>query len=242
MAGTQHRGARGPGVIAVLIPAHNEARRIGRCLASVTAARQHPDLRGEQVQVFVALDRCTDGTARIVVDHGAWAVHPTLPGVGTARAAAAEAALAAGARWLAHTDADTRVPPHWLAAQLACDAAVFCGPVRVSRWRGYCDATRRAFECWERAEDGHPHVHGANLGCSAEAYRCVGGYAALATGEDVDLVRRAEAQGLRIARLADPCVTTSARRQARAPDGFSHFLATLEASVLAAGVQAADSP
>lgn len=222
-------------MIAVLVPAHNEARRIGACLRAIAAAALHPAMQTHEVEVFVALDRCTDATADIVARMGAHAVIPEAPGVGAARAAAAAAALQRGATWLAHTDADTRVPRHWLAAQMACGADVFCGPVRVSRWRGYCEATRRAFELWERAEDGHPHVHGANLGCSAAAYLALGGMAAHVTGEDVDFVRRAEAMGLDIARRGDPCVLTSARRNARAPAGFSHFLAALETSVGPAG-------
>lgn len=220
-------------MIAVLVPAHNEARRIGACLSSIATAARYAGLEGESVTVFVALDRCTDATARIVAAHGACAVVPALPGVGAARAAAAQAALDHGARWLAHTDADTRVPAHWLAGQLAADAEVFCGPVRVNRWQGYCEATRLAFERWEPAEDDHPHVHGANLGCSATAYRAVGGFLSQATGEDVDFVRRAERAGLSIARRAEPCVLTSARRRARAPHGFSQFIAELEAAVLA---------
>lgn len=216
-------------MIAVLIPARDEARRIGACLQSIRAASRHPGLAGEAVSVFVALDRCRDGTAAIAEACLATTV-ACASGVGAARAAAAEAALARGARWLACTDADTRVPAHWLAAQLSCGAPVFCGPVRVASWRGYRAATRRAFECWESPVDGHPHVHGANLGCSAAAYRAVGGFAPLATGEDVALVGRMVAAGLAVARRGDPCVLTSARRNARAAHGFSGFLAALDTS------------
>ena len=217
-------------MIAVLIPAHNEARRISHCLRSVRAAAEHPTLRGEAVEIFVALDRCSDATADIAARWNAITVC-TPAGVGAARAAAANAALARGARWLASTDADTRVPTHWLAGQLHCGADVFCGTVRVTHWRGYCAATRRAFEHWEPALDEHPHVHGANLGCSADAYRTVGGFTALHSGEDVALIRQLAAAGIPIARRGDPSVTTSARRTARAIGGFSHFLAALEASI-----------
>jgi glycosyltransferase involved in cell wall biosynthesis len=56
-------------VIAVLIPAHNEEQLIGACLRSVALAARCAGLRGEAVQVFVALDRCSDGTAGIVAAH-----------------------------------------------------------------------------------------------------------------------------------------------------------------------------
>jgi hypothetical protein len=50
--------------------------------------------------------------------------------------------------------------------------------------------------------DGHGHVHGANMGFRAGSYWRVGGFAALASGEDVDLVARFESAGLRIVRDA----------------------------------------
>ena len=39
--------------------------------------------------------------------------------VGEARALGSELALAAGANWLAFTDAETQVAPNWISAQLA---------------------------------------------------------------------------------------------------------------------------
>ena len=58
-------------MIGVLVPAHNEEALIGRCLRSIRQAARHPALRGEPVQVVVALDRCRDGTARVAAEHGA---------------------------------------------------------------------------------------------------------------------------------------------------------------------------
>ena len=78
-------------------------------------------------------------------------------------------------------------------------------------------------------------MHGANLGLSAAAYRAVGGFPALSTGEDVALVEALAGSGARIAWLARPVVATSARRSARAPHGFSSFLRALEREVLGAG-------
>lgn len=222
-------------MIAVIVPAHDEADAIGGCLASLMAAAAHPGLRGEAVQVVVALDDCTDGTAAICAAHGVSVVTVGARCVGVARAAAVEVALAADARWIASTDADTHVPPDWLYAQLQCGADAFCGVVTVAQWQDYPPAVRLAFGGHEHACDGHPHVHGANIGFSAAAYRAAGGFSALRTGEDVALVDAMARSGARIARLASPGVVTSARRSARAPQGFSAFLKALEREVMGVG-------
>ncbi|PRC55729.1 glycosyl transferase, partial [Mycobacterium sp. ITM-2017-0098] len=74
---------------------------------------------------------------------------------------------------------------------------------------------------------GHHHVHGANMGFRAEAYWQVGGFRALRTGEDVELVERFEAAGLSICRDRNLCVATSDRREGRAPGGFAQHLRNL---------------
>jgi len=218
-------------VIAVLIPAHDEELLIGACLRSVALAAQCAGLRGEAVQVFVALDRCSDGTAGIVAAHGAQAIVLQSGNVGSARAAAAEAALAAGARWLACTDADSVVPANWLSAQLDCASDAFCGIVTVGDWDDYGSALRDAYRAGECRRDDHPHVHGANLGLSADLYRRCGGFLPLAAHEDVALVEAMVRVQARIARRAQPVVVTSARRVARARGGFSDYLKQMERSL-----------
>lgn len=218
-------------MIAVLIPAHNEAARIGACLASVLAAAASADLRGEEVRVVVALDRCTDGTAAIVARAGVTAVALDAGNVGRARAAAAAVAIRAGARWLATTDADSLVPGDWLAAQLAHGCDAFCGIVTVRDWEDYGPAVREAFAAGECRHDGHPHVHGANLGLSAQMYARCGGFRPLPAHEDVALVDALVAAGARIARMATPAVVTSARRAGRAQGGFADYLLAMERRV-----------
>lgn len=222
-------------MIGVIVPAHDEAHVIGRCLASIAVAAADPRLRGEEVLVVVALDACTDATAAVCREQGAATVTVDARCVGSARSAAATAALARGARWIACTDADTAVPPDWLSRQLECGADVFCGVVEVIDWLDYPEGVRSAFSTREVARDGHRHVHGANLGMRAEAYLAVGGFAALGSGEDVALVEALVQSGAHIAWLAQPVVTTSARRSARAPHGFSAFLRALEREVMGTG-------
>src|SRR5699024_7601881 len=75
---------------------------------------------------------------------------------------------------------------------------------------------------------GHRHIHGANIGISARAYRQLGGFDPLPVHEDVQLVRRAQAAGLTVAWSTAAPVMTSARRTARAPGGFAGHLAATE--------------
>ncbi|HEY0178554.1 MAG TPA: glycosyltransferase, partial [Dokdonella sp.] len=194
------------------------------CLASVSAAARHPGLRDEPVLVVVALDRCRDGTARIASAFGARTVTLRHGNAGSARRLAADVAIAQGARWLASTDADSTVPHDWLQGQLACDADAFCGMVRVEDWAGYPPRVARRYRELNPVRDGHPHVHGANLGCDASWYLRCGGFAPLPAHEDVALVDALARAGARIARRAAPVVTTSARPRGRAPDGFAGYL------------------
>ncbi|MET0332609.1 MAG: glycosyltransferase family 2 protein [Dyella sp.] len=218
-------------MIGVIIPAHNEEALIGRCLASVQAAAQWPALHGEEVRIFVALDRCSDGTAGIVHEMGATPVEVRHANVGHARASAAAAAVAAGARWLACTDADSRVPCDWLSAQTSTGYDAFCGVIDVDDWEDYDASVARAFRGAGAPVDGHPHVHGANLGISTPWYARCGGFQRLPAHEDVAIVQALHALGATIARHARPVVLTSARRIARAPAGFSRYLGQLEAQV-----------
>ena len=104
--------------------------------------------------------------------------------------------------------------------------------VRVPAWRHYtAEVARRYLHRYRSKGPGHNHIHGANMGFRADAYWHVGGFRALATREDVELVERFEAAGLRIHRDASLSVATSDRRDGRAPAGFAHHLRGLSASM-----------
>lgn len=214
-------------MIAVIVPAHNEEAHIGACLRSLAAASACPDLMGEAVLLIVVLDDCSDGTQGIAAALGARTVECQARNVGTARAMGAQLALAAGARWLAFTDADSEVSPNWIAQQLCQQADAVCGTVQVRDWDTHGEAVRAQFDALYQDRDGHRHIHGANLGLTAQAYNEVGGFEPLATGEDVALVQRLQECGLSIAWTATTRVTTSARKQFRAPAGFGATLLQL---------------
>jgi hypothetical protein len=104
------------------------------------------------------------------------------------------------------------------------------GTIRVADWSGRHPGARSLFRRRYGGETGpHSHVHGANLGFSAAAYLRAGGVPDLTTGEDRALVAALEAAGSRVLRTRALTVVTSARREARAPHGFSDYLAGLDA-------------
>lgn len=211
-------------MIAAIVPACNEEDTIGACLRSLATASRCPRLAGETTLLVVALDTCTDATEQIARSVGAAVTVLQGRNVGMARSAGARLALAAGARWLSFTDADSMVAPSWFSAQLAQSADAVCGTVAVLDWGAYGARMREHFDATYTDADGHRHIHGANLGVSAEAYRRAGGFPPLTSSEDVALVRALHDSGASIAWSAAPRVLTSARRKFRAPGGFGATL------------------
>jgi cellulose synthase/poly-beta-1,6-N-acetylglucosamine synthase-like glycosyltransferase len=223
--------------VAVIVPAANEEHRIARCLASIDTAARHLARRapGLRVTVIVTLDSCRDGTAAIcAMFPGVTTVTITSQNVGAARQAGTQAALSrragpADELWLASTDADSAVPAGWLTAMVAAagrGASLVLGTVLPGP--DLSPAARAQWLARHDLRDGHPHVHGANLGIRADAYLALGGWRPLVTGEDADLARRAAAAGwLSITRTAAIPVITSTRRVGRAPRGFSSYLRAL---------------
>jgi glycosyltransferase involved in cell wall biosynthesis len=218
-------------MIGIVIPAHNEEASLARCLRSILAAARDPALAGEAVRTVVVLDDCTDRSAEIARHYGVETLALQARNVGVARAAGAQRLLEAGARWLAFTDADSRVSPGWLKAQLSLDADAVCGSICVDDWTAHSPDVRDYFRRTYMDADGHRHVHGANLGVSAQAYLRAGGFAPLACSEDVALVEQLEATGARIVWSAAPRVVTSARRAARARGGFGDTLCAWAAAL-----------
>lgn len=215
-------------MIGIVVPAHNEEKLIEACLQSLNMAAVHPALQGEPVEIIVVLDSCDDRTGHLARSLGAKTLDIQARNVGLARQLGAQAMLATGARWLSFTDADSVVGPDWLVAQLAENADAVCGTVEVIDWEIYGVRMARHFELTYEDADGHHHIHGANLGVSADAYRTAGGFLNLETSEDCALVEALESTGARIAWSRKPRVTTSARPSFRAPGGFGATLERIE--------------
>lgn len=221
--------------VGVVVPAHNEEDLLPACLAAVLQAAD--ELEPMPVRVIVVADACTDKTAQLARDSGATVVTISTRSVGAARQAGMHAALQLlrhldpAEVWLATTDADTVVPPGWLSRQLryaeqGWDAVI--GTVTVTDWTEHGPAVQARFQQrYCSAGGSHPHVHGANLGFTASAYRAAGGFGLRRTAEDHALAEALDLTSRRVLRTTQVNVVTSARRHARAPQGFSHLLSTL---------------
>jgi GT2 family glycosyltransferase len=142
--------------------------------------------------------------------------------------------------WLAVTDADSVVPPNWLTAALALADAETADLVVGTVLPGP-ELTPVARDAWlavHDLRDGHRHVHGANLGVRASSLDALGGWAPLSTGEDVDLVRRADLAAMTVVRTGAIAVHTSARLQSRITLGFAGYLRDMDdASVVNVGTE-----
>jgi glycosyltransferase involved in cell wall biosynthesis len=219
-------------MIAIIVPAHNEEDFLDDCITSLIAAAGHQALMGEPVEILIMLDDCTDNSAQIARAHGVLAVTCEHRNVGMTRAAGARLMLERGARWLAFTDADTVVPPGWLAQQIALSADAVCGIVHVADWSEHPPHVRIHYEAHYRPVEDHRHIHGANLGVSSIAYVRAGGFRALAAHEDVHLVQDLERCGAQIVWTARNSVITSARKVCRCREGFGDYLNSLATSSL----------
>lgn len=234
--------------VTVVVPARDEERRIDAC---VDALAVQEGVEPEQYEVVVVLDACEDGTAAALeAAAGRWpelrlqAIAGPGRGAGCARALGMDVGCArlesvgAGEGLLASTDADTRVPPDWLARQLealaagaeavggrivldAAEAATL--PAAVIE-RREAELRQRTAAATARGPSDHAHFSGASLGLTPRAYRLVGGMAELESLEDEELEERLAAAGVAIHRPASIWVTTAARTDGRAERGLARDL------------------
>ncbi len=239
--------------VLVVVPARNEGARVGACLDSLAtaAAALEQSSRSCPVTVVVVLDGCTDRTAEVVASrpwahsrqvdlgvvgavrrHGVQAGTGLLTGpddgVGTARPPLDRV-------WLAHTDADSRVPPDWLTGQVAL-AETGIDLVLGSVEPDAAELSPQQWHRWQRAHrlvEGHGAVHGANLGMRLSAYEAVGGFATLAVHEDIDLTSRLRRSGVRWVSTDLTRVRTSGRARGRLAGGFADYLSALEVAAVA---------
>ena len=228
----------------VVVPARNEEQLLPRCLDSIAVAVSLLRDRQPQiaVSVCVVLDGCTDRSEALVRRRPAVrALTIDSRSAGAARRHGLDDVARRTPRrsrhttWVANTDADTVVPPHWLAGQVALAETgiqLVVGTVVPNA----ADLDGSVFaEWWARHDLGeaHPYVHGANLGFTLGAYLSVGGYLALPEHEDVTLVRALRDAGVRWCATDTTRVLTSGRQIGRTPGGFGRYLhhLTLPATV-----------
>jgi hypothetical protein len=221
--------------VGVVVPAHNEEILLPRCLDAIEAAVARLTALCLRVNVAVVLDRCTDRSGDIVAARP-WvtAVVVDAENVGIARRAGCAHLLrdhdsrTLDRLWLASTDADSCVPVDWLTTQVALandGAEAVLGTVDVVDWDEHPPHVSGLWRSAYVAGDGHRHVHGANVGCRADAYVAAGGFLALSSDEDVALAGALADR--RTVRTGAIPVLTSARRAARLKGGFADYLIKL---------------
>jgi glycosyltransferase involved in cell wall biosynthesis len=225
--------------VAVVVPAHDEADRIGDAIDAIARARGRLP-RGVTSATFVVVDGCRDNTVAVARRHldlrTDRIIETTERSVGAARMEGSRQALDSSSAppdrtWLASTDADTIVPADWLCRQIdeaASGAAALAGTVSLRSDEDVHPVVRGRFATtYQRGlVDGHSHVHGANLGVRGDVYLAAGGWRALEHSEDHDLWRRIVACAP-VRSLASLTVATSPRSNGRAPSGFAADLDAL---------------
>jgi cellulose synthase/poly-beta-1,6-N-acetylglucosamine synthase-like glycosyltransferase len=237
---------------AITIPARNEAERILPCLEAARIS-----LRGRGGIVLVvngsqdATLACardwfaTTGTAGLLMD-----LADTPPGgVGAVRrqAVAAAATRLTPQGVVLTTDADSRVFPDWLDANLSelTQADLICGTVlpdaqefaqlpRIISQRGAAEGEYVALTLALRAlidplaHDPTPcglGAAGASLAFRMPLYQDTGGIPALPANEDRTFAANAEDRGWRVRHSEKVRVSTSCRLDGRAPGGMAEALA-----------------
>lgn len=236
--------------IAVVIPARNEAQRIGACLAAFAG-------QVERVTVILVINNTVDATAEITREAVArydldltvldCALDPA-EGVGAARRIGCDHAMRRmrHLRYLMTTDADCVVAPDWIARNARhlefVDAV--CGRIDlIESEKGivsemdlvlatnegrYRTLVQRMYA--EHAEGSadlcgtHGEAAGASLAFSPAAYLAVGGFERNGTGEDRRIVRALRSSGYRVLHAGDVIVRASCRLDGRAVGGMSDAL------------------
>jgi glycosyltransferase involved in cell wall biosynthesis len=193
-------------MISFIVPAHNEERWIGNCLASI---RSTADAVGQPYEVIVVDDASTDATSQIAQHHSARVIRIEERQISRARNAGARAAQ--GELYF-FIDADT------LANEEAVRAALEA--MRSGAAGGGCvpEFDRRLPLVWRIlyhvfASIGRRArlVGGCFLFCTREAYDATGGFSEqLYAGEDLAFIQALKRVGRAV--IPGPTVITSGRK------------------------------
>ena len=195
----------------VLIPARNEENYLPRCLDSIkVAATPFPD----QVEIIVALNRCTDRTEEIALKHGAKVVREDSRNLARIRNAAAKAATG---EIIVTIDADSRMTGNML---VEIDRLLRTGkyigggvPIRPERWSLGIMLTvllLAVMLLWRR-------VSGGLFWCFRKDFEAIGGFNEnLVSLEDLDFAQRlktfGKSKGKWFMTIRKACIITSCRK------------------------------
>jgi len=206
-----HAAAALPPKFSILIPAHNEEKFIGKCLESIhAAARAYP----HQVEIIVALNRCTDRTSEIAASLGAVIVEQPEKSIAKTRNAAARASRG---DIIVTIDADSVMSPDMLVQiDQAITSGKFIGggvrimPDRYSLGILFTAIVLIPILLFHR-------FSGGLFWCRRETFETLGGFdETMVSVEDIDFSRRlrlyGKSRGLRFTTLWKPYIVTSTRK------------------------------
>jgi cellulose synthase/poly-beta-1,6-N-acetylglucosamine synthase-like glycosyltransferase len=253
-----------PGFV-VAIPAKDEEERLPACIRALAEQRDPfgRSIPPALIRVAVFANNCTDQSASVARALGeCWSLHirvveARLPPEAAHAGAARRAAMDLAEAWLVEegdkdgviltTDADSRVAPNWIAANLAAfdaGAEAVLGRITLDDdGKLLPDALHRrgaledAYESlltelsWLLDPLEHnpwPHhatISGATLGITRDAYCRVGRLPRVPLGEDKALIALLSRQDARIRYCPAVHAVTSGRTQGRAPGGVADTLA-----------------
>jgi glycosyltransferase involved in cell wall biosynthesis len=174
----------------ILIPARNEEQHLPRCLDAIkVAAIPFPD----QVEIVVALNRCTDDTEKIALQHGAKVVREDGRNLARIRNAAAKAATG---EIIITIDADSRMTDNMLKEiDRLLRTGRFIGggvTIRTERWSLGILVTvllLAVLLLWRR-------VSGGLFWCLRRDFEAIGGFNEnLVSLEDLDFAQRLKVYG-----------------------------------------------
>lgn len=201
--------------LSVVIPAFNEEKLLGRCLAAVAEAARELTRRGWEHEVIVCDNNSTDRTPEVAGAGGARVVFEPRNQIARARNTGARAARG---DWLLFLDADCVPSPELFAdlAQVLSTGRVLGGGARVALENPPA-AGRALTALWNLISRLTAWAPGGFLFCEAAAFRTLDGFnEELFVSEEIDFSRRlkrlARAQGRRVVILQRHPVLTSARK------------------------------
>lgn len=200
--------------LSVVVPAYNEELWLGRCLDSL--AQQETSYPFE---VLVVDNNSTDGTAAIAAGYeGVRVVHESRQGLVPARQAGQAAAVGAV---VAHTDADSVLPPDWVERigrafeerpGLVLVSGTMCFPTAPLRARLVQTLANWIVLVWWLLTRRLAVVNGCNFAVRADALAAAGGFAVdLPDIGDSRILSILKLYG-KVALLRGRLVRTSARR------------------------------
>jgi len=206
--------------ISLIIPVYNEEKYIGSCLASIAKQKIMPD------EVIVVDNNCTDATLLVIKNYPfAQVVHEKKQGMIAARNAGFNAATH---EIIARCDADTKLPPNWIArihrnfARYEIDALT--GPVMFYDAPLQTSLIARAYlDMMKPIHRGGETLIGPNMIITKAIWEKVKNKVCLndkRVHEDIDLAYHIQEVGGKIKRDNNLVVGTSSRRIRKNPYSF----------------------